>query len=398
MKQKASQAVGGNIWKLNVLSALHGAIFLIPIIIPFYRENGITLTQAFFLEAVFSIEIALLELPTGYIADRWGRKHTLVAAFAVATVGWLHYAVGTSFSFFLIGALLMGISASLLSGTLEAITYDTLLERGDTARYRRISGGQNSFTFGTEALCSILGGILAVVSLRAAAWASVASPAIGCLLALSLVEPKRHKLQGTQHVRTIIAICRKTLVQSAPLRGIILIHGLVTTMTLSLFWLTQPYQTQVGLPLGLFGITHAIIVTTGAIAARSTHAISRRIDDRLFLVMIATIVIVSTLGLGTRISMGSLVFFLTARIAWGFLSPLTSDMTNRLTTSDVRATVLSIRALGTRFLFAISSPLVGYAADAWSLSSALLLMGCIGGTFLAVAFFLLGPVWRDMPQ
>lgn len=394
----AQRNISRNIWKLYVLNALYGAIFLIPVIIPFYRENGVSLAQALLLEAIFSIEMVILEIPTGYLSDRWGRKPTIVIAYAFSILGWLQYGVGTGFNFFLIGEILMGVGASLLSGTGEAMTYDTLLEMGETARYRHISGNQNFSMFTTEALCSILGGILAIVSLRTAAWVTVASPIFGFLVALTLTEPHRHKLQGTQHLRTLWRISTNTLVHNIPLRSITLLHGLISTMTLSLFWLTQPFQTMVHLPLALFGITHALIVGSGAVAARYTHAISKHIDDRFFLLLIALAVVISYIVLGFSASLWAMLFFFTGRIGWGLLSPLTSDLMNRMTTSDIRATVLSIRALASRLLFAMTSPFIGYAADVWPLNQALLLVGCIGGIALTIIFLLMRPVWGRIPK
>lgn len=397
METQRKHLLRANIWKLYLLNALHGAIFFIPIIIPFYRENGISLMQAFLLEAIFSIEVVLLEIPTGYLSDRWNRKYTIVTACAFSTMGWLMYAIGTGFTYFLAGEILMGFGASLLSGTLEAITYDTLLEQGKTEHYKRISGNQFFATFGTESIASIVGGFIAVTSLRNAAWVTVASPLLGFFIALTLCEPRRHKLEGTQHLKTLWRICTGTLIRSTPLRSIIALHGVIGAMTLSLFWLTQPYQTLVHLPLALFGITHAIIVGAGALSSRFTHAISKRIDDRLFLLLIAAAVVMSYLGLGSSLSLWALLFFLTGRVAWGFLSPLTSDMINRMTTSEIRATVLSIRALGWRLLFALASPLIGYAADVWSLKQALLLTGAIGGIAIVITFLLMQPIWRKIP-
>ncbi len=392
------RSVRGNIRKLYVLNALHGAIFFIPIIIPFLRENGISLTQAFLLEAIFSIEVVLLEIPTGYISDRWNRKHTIVAAFAFSTVGWLMFAIGTSFVLFLAGEILMGIGASLLSGTLEALTYDTLLEQDATEQYRHISGNQFFATFGTESVASVLGGLIAVAGMRYAAWATVASPALGFIIALTLCEPQRHKLQGTQHFKALWKICTGTLIHSAPLRSIVALNGLIGMLTLTLFWLSQPYQTMVGLPLALFGITHAVIVGAGATASLFTHAIAKRMDDRLFLLLIAAAVVLSYFGLGWSLSLWALPFFLCGRVAWGFLSPLTSDMVNKMTTSDIRATVLSIRAMGWRLLFALTSPFIGYVADAWSLSQALLLTGAIGGIVIFFTFLLMRNVWDRIPE
>jgi len=397
MERQKEHRLRANIWKLYILSALHGALFIIPVIIPFLRENGISLTQAFLLEAIFSIEVVILEIPTGYLSDRWHRKSVIVAASAFSAMGLFCFAIGTAFAYFLAGELLMGIGASLFSGTVEAITYDTLLEQGRTDEYKRISGRQYFSTFGAEALVSVIGGLVAVSGLRAVAWLTVLSPSLAFLVAFTLTEPARHKLIEPQHFKAIWHICTSTLIHNAPLRSIIALQAVIGFMTLTLFWLSQPYQMAVGLPIALFGFAHAIFVGGGALCSQFTHVIAKRIDDRMFLFFIAVSVVLSYFGLGFSLALWSLVFFLIGRIAWGFLTPLTSDMVNRMTTSDIRATVLSIRALGWRLLFALASPFIGYAADAWSLRHALLLTGSVGGIAIVITFLLMQSIWRKIP-
>lgn len=398
MEAKRTHQLHSNIRKLYTVSALHGALFIIPVIIPFLRENGISLAQAFLLEAIFSIEVVVLEIPTGYLSDRWHRKSVIVAASAFSAMGLLCFALGTAFAHFLAGELLMGIGASLFSGTVEAITYDTLLEQGRTEEYKRISGKQYFATFGAEALVSVIGGLVAAYGLRAAAWLTVISPSLAFLIALTITEPARHKLIEPQHFKAIWRICTSTLVHNAPLRSIIVLQGIIGSMTLTLFWLSQPYQIMTGLPLTFFGFTHAFFVGGGALCSQYTHALAKRIDDRMFLLLIAAAVVLSYFGLGFSLALWALVFFLVGRIAWGFLTPLTSDMVNRMTTSDIRATVLSIRALGWRLLFALASPFIGYAADVWSLRHALLLTGAVGGTAIVVTFLLMQSIWRKIPS
>ncbi|MDD5739615.1 MAG: MFS transporter [Candidatus Peribacteraceae bacterium] len=399
MDVRRKHLLRANIWKLYALEALQGAIFLIPVLIPFYRENNLSLTQIYLIEAIFALEIVLLEVPTGYLSDRWGRRNTLIAATIFWCAGWFWYGAGFSFAHFLLGELLMGIGSSLSSGTTEAIAYDSLAELSETQHYRHVAGLRSFFMMLAEACASILGGIIAFWSLRFSAWLTFGTTICGVLMAISLVEPHRHKLQGTEHMKEIWKICTHTLFHNVPLRSIIALHAVISTMTLSLFWLTQPYQIAIGLPLAFFGVMHASIVTIGALTARKTHAIAKTIDDRSFLVFIALTVVGCYFALGAVSALWGMAFFFLGRIAWAFLSPLTSDMVNRMTNSDVRATVLSIRSLSGRVLFAAAIPFLGKIADqTGNLSLAFLLVAIVGGTLLLFLFLLIQPVWRNIPS
>jgi uncharacterized membrane protein YvlD (DUF360 family) len=61
----------------------------------------------------------------------------------------------------------------------------------------------------------------------------------------------------------------------------------------------------------------------------------------------------------------------------GYATPVLKDYINRITASNIRATVLSVRNFIIRLLFALTGPLLGWMKDIYSLPQALLLAGII---------------------
>ncbi|MBI2636560.1 MFS transporter [Candidatus Peregrinibacteria bacterium] len=397
MATEHTSSVRSNIWKLYAIQAFTQALFAIPIIFLIWQSRGLDLQHIMMLQAGFALTILVLEIPTGYLADRWGRKKTLITGCCFGVMGYVVYATGTGFLQFLLAEITVGVGASLLSGTVEAVTYDTLLELGKERTYRKISGNQAFLEFNTESVSSLIGGFVATIGLTLPLWMTIAPMAAAVLVACTLHEPIRHKTFDERHWRAIWNTTTHTLLRHKGLRSITLLHGLISTMTLTFFWFFQPYQKLVGVPLVLFGITHAVIVAAGACAAKSVSSLEKRVDDRLLLMAIALAVVGCYLVLSLPPAMWGLLAFLISRIAWGFLGPLTADMMNRMTTSDVRATVLSVRSFPGRVLFACTSPFVGALADARSIPFALLIAGMIGGTALIVIFVMMRPVWREIP-
>ena len=102
--------------------------------------------------------------------------------------------------------------------------------------------------------------------------------------------------------------------------------------------------------------------------------------------------------LGTTTALWGLAFFFIGRVSWGFLSPLTSDLLNRMTSSDIRATTLSIRGFMFRIFFVITGPILGAIADRWDTGIAMLTAAGVGGTALLAVFLLMTPVWREIPK
>ncbi len=290
-----------------------------------------------------------------------------------------------------------GPSRLILSGTIEAMTYDTLLELGREKEYRRIAGKQAFLEFNTEAASGIIGGLLGAISLALPLWLTAVPMALAVIMASTLREPARHKLQEHRHWKAILDASTHALFRHKGLRMVMLTYGLISSLSLMFFWFFQPYQNLVGVPVALFGITHAITVAAGAFAATTVPWFEKRLDDRLLLVIPAMMTVMCFLALGLPPEQFLLAFFLVSRLSWHFVGPLTADLINRMTTSDVRATVLSVRSFFSRLLFVCAAPLAGALADARTIPYALLVSGIIGGTLLLLAFATTRSGWREIP-
>ena len=96
-----------------LLCAFHAgnmALFPIAVFTLFLRnELGLGLFHVFVLQAIFACGVALLEFPSGYLADRWGYRRVLLVATVFAVLGWLAYALAVDFVTLVIGELLLAV-------------------------------------------------------------------------------------------------------------------------------------------------------------------------------------------------------------------------------------------------------------------------------------------------
>ena len=80
-----------------------GIALCVPVIVLFWREHGLSLTQITLLQSFFAALIVLLEVPSGYCADIWGRKPTMVTGAIVVTISTtLYWFADTFWQFMLI--------------------------------------------------------------------------------------------------------------------------------------------------------------------------------------------------------------------------------------------------------------------------------------------------------
>lgn len=387
-----------NITRLYLLSGLQSMVIGMPIAVLFWQDNGLSLQQIFILQAVFSIVLIALEIPTGHLADRWGRKNSLLLGSLFITMGYSIYAVGASFRAFLAAEIVIACAFSLNSGALEALMYDSLLEHGAQHTSRRVFGKQFMIMLMAEAGAGIAGGLLALTSLRLAMAATVPCMALSIGAALSLREPQRMHMPCTKHLTHIRHAVSHALHRDVRLRSVIALYGVLGTLTLFLAWFTQPYQQLANLPIAFFGVTHAIALLGAACAAHTMMRLEKRMDDRLLLIVL-TAIIISTFMVLSAIHPAIGIFVLLAgRSAFGALKPLVNDILNKLTASNMRATVLSINSCTFRIVFASAAPIIGTIADVTSIQRSLLILGTVGGLLALIVFILMRRVWDKLPQ
>ena len=76
--RKMSRSYSGNIPKLYLIKIAKWFMLTMPIIVLFYQENGLSMQDVLTLKGIYSVAVVLLEIPSGYLADVWGRKKSLI--------------------------------------------------------------------------------------------------------------------------------------------------------------------------------------------------------------------------------------------------------------------------------------------------------------------------------
>lgn len=166
----------------------HSLIFTIPIWIAFYQAR-ITPAQISILVTVQYISQMVMELPSGALADLIGRKHTIFLGFFAGAISFLLFPFGSTFNYFLILALLVGISDAFRSGAEEAIIYDTLIETDNESNFKSINANGNLIYQAGLIIATTLGGFIYSVNQYAPYIIYGISLFVGSLIVILYQEP-----------------------------------------------------------------------------------------------------------------------------------------------------------------------------------------------------------------
>ena len=342
----------------------------------FYQSQGLDLEQAVLLKTILSLSILLFEVPSGYIADKLGRKFCLIAGSGVWIIGWLLYCVGHSFAIFALAEILAGIAGSLISGADTAIAYETLLQLGKASSYRSLEGQLVAIAGVSEAVCGLVGAAIAEINLVIPFYLQTACLVIYFCLTFTLTEPQRHQsVSEKQQIDSLKKIIKDVWLVNRKLRWLIGLSSTFSTASFLIVWLSQDYLKQVNVSIAAMGWAWAIfhlLMSWASINARRFETVWGMKKTMLILVLSLAMAYIL---LGSIHSIWGIALIATIYIVRGLCSPLILNSINQQIPSSIRATVLSLNSFTFRLSFVVVAPIFGAIASGYSLYLALFVSG-----------------------
>ena len=58
----------------------------IPVLVPFWKNLGLTISEIFLLQGIFGAVLIIFDLPAGYVADLFGRKKTMLLGSVISAL------------------------------------------------------------------------------------------------------------------------------------------------------------------------------------------------------------------------------------------------------------------------------------------------------------------------
>ena len=379
-----NQSLASNLTKLYILRGLAFAWFPIPTIVLFYESYGLNTEQAVLLKTILSLSILILEVPSGYLADLWGRKACLVVGSGFWIASWLIYCTGTSFNEFAIAEILAGVAGSLISGANTALGFDTLLQLGREQYYQQWEGRLVAIAGISEAVCGIIGAAIASINLVYPFYLQTVCLIIYFCLALTLIEPESHQPIGKTHKLNQLKNIVIDVAKRPRLRWLILLSSIFSSASFLIVWLSQDYLNQLNIPIQAFGWAWAVFHLGMSLASVNSHHLQRIFGIKKAIFLLVPILGISYVCLGNINQVWGIVFILVIYLVRGIFSPLILNAINQQISSSVRATVLSLNSLMFRIAFALIAPVIGAIASRYDLFTGLTVAG---GLFLTVGWF-----------
>ncbi len=384
-----------NIRLLEVHTALLSAMFVVPVIIPYYRDEiGLSFQDFLIGEVAFAIVLLLLEVPSGWLSDVWKRKHVLALGSLFELAGFGCLLVADSLAMAVIAQAIIGIAISLYSGTNSAILFDSLLECGREKEFGKLEGRRNGISMYSIGIASIAGGFLYAVDTRLPLYVTIAALILALIAAVMMTEPERHKSAIQGHPLTDMVVTMRYALQGHIEVGLILLFSAALFCATKLnMWIQQPYYMALDIPEIWFGVLMALGYLTGGMASHFSHVMFRRVSNVKALAYVWAVAILACLAAGVYMGFhGIVMLMIGGSLIYGAATPRVQEAINIRVGSERRATILSTASLLRQVAFIPLGLIIGAMVDDYGVGTGLI--GVAAWLLASGAFLVLWAAYR----
>jgi Major Facilitator Superfamily len=370
----------------------------------YLRSKGLSFGAVGWMETVFHVGALTGEVPTGWIADRFGRKVSLAAGRAMAIVAALLVLSATSALGVGVAFVFSALGYTCHSGAFEALLYDELAARERSADFTRLLGRMNVVSLVGCSVALLVGGLVAARSLE---WLYLLNIAVDvATIAVVLALPERRRAGPRRRVDLLgdLRLVFSTLRQGR-LAVLMAAWAFVQALAISFGFYGQSLMRERGVPLPVIGV----VGTAAALLAIAPTLLAHRLEGRhgpvrplqaVCVLTPLTLLAVALLPAEGRwvAAAGVVAALLAARALLEGGYPLFSSAMNALIPAERRATVLSAGSMVFSVTMMAIFPAIGLAGDRLGIAGGLGVLGAAGVAVGLLAAVTLGRVAATAPE
>lgn len=249
------------------LNALNAVVQL------FYLQRGVTIPQIYLLGIAWSVGTLIFDIPSSYLADRWGRKNTIILGVIINVLanGYIFFANG--FWPFFVDTFILAASYSFFFGVEDAFLYDNAREMKQEGIVLKTAGKYSSAGRFSKILTPLIGVLIAKnlskFQFDILLFINFISSCMAVFFAFALVEPKKYTEKLKQKL-SIFTDGLKTFWNSNVLRTFALNKNLIFVASFIFWRYYQDALFKMGFPVLMLGliypVSNAILVSVFVMA------------------------------------------------------------------------------------------------------------------------------------
>ena len=333
-------------------------------------SRGFSLAQIGFAETVFHIASLLFEIPSGVIADVFGRKRALLLSCFMRIIADLAMILSNNFALVCLSMVFTALNYNFASGSDEALAYDSLKLVGQEDTFDRYASNGVLIYRICEGLSTLAAGLSLKVGYRIAYGTSIPLAVIQIAIVLRLEEitfTEGKEIKKESLGKQILLCFKKSLsFLKADKKTLLLMfsNSFVGAMDILLLFFLQAKLPAAGIPTWALGIALLSVQAGGILGAKLALYIKGFCYKAIFTLSLLTILFGITLehtGLYLVMTLGGFI----AALADDLLQVRTNSLLQEAFPSEQRATLISVESFSYSLIMIVLSPLAGIFFEWW---------------------------------
>lgn len=378
-----------NIRQFIAFRVFFNARFYYPVFTVLFLDFGLTLEQFAILNAVWAATIVIVEVPSGALADMYGRRNLLIAAgiIMVVEISLLCFVpLGNSrllFAAFFVNRVLSGIAEAAASGADEALAYDALKSKGDINDWDLVLEKQmrvQSIAF----ICAMVLGaavydpdlmqrvfewlglnvsVTQKMTLRFPLYLTLVMAVLTLLTTIRMNESEHPEegecLEPQGCLPSVLRAFKLTFqaggwILKTPFALVVIVAGLLFDHVIRMIiTLSSQYYRLIHLPEASFGLIGSGLSVLGLFVPGVARRMARRYPPVSNFLIVAALTFSGLLGMTFFIPYAGLIPMVLLAVVMFLIGFFISYYLNQVTESSQRATVLSFKGLSLNLAYGI---------------------------------------------
>ncbi len=402
------------ITKFGLYGFLKNLKFFEPFFIVFLKQSGLSFLEIGLLYSIREIIIYIFEIPSGVIADRYGKKTELVICFVFYILSFIVFFLGKDFYIYIIAIVLFGLGEAFRSGTHKAMIM-TYLDRHKMEESKsKIYGKTRSYSLLGSMVASITG-IGLYFYFSSIAWLfiiAIIPYILDMLLIMSYPSYLNEKQDSEFNFKAFIkenVNSVKYVLKDKHLLSLLIGSSTYMASFKSVKDYIQPLIVSITLSVVIFtslnaedntviyiGVIYAFIYLLSSFASLNSYKMSNYFskDKVIGIMWLLSGILFLVLSLYINSLIILIFVFLSIYLFLNVRKPLMIEKIGNASDNNKRASVLSIESQFTSLMVAVFAPILGYVADVYSIALMLFLVGVTMITIYSLRLFLIDTPFR----
>ncbi len=342
----------------------------------FWEERGMNVQMVVYCEIIYAFTIIILEIPSGVLADKFGRKNLIIIGRVLSFVEFILLIYAYNFWQFSIVVLLAGIGGACTSGAWNSLIYDSLKKDNRQDEFEKILGKILALDFFASIIAALSGGVFAkfygfLFNYEISAFSAMVS----LVFALVLVEPPRNYNDESKQVIQIIKQAIGFFKRNKKI-GVLIIQGTVIAACINYiyeFW--QIYLNNINFPIALFGIVSSLFALVRIPASIITNLFIKYFKKDKLILFMSFLICFSILASSFAKNIMGIFSICIALFAYSILDLVITGSLHHKVDNHSRATIESVKSLCERCFSVIIGLFFSLITDKLSIFSGFMVLG-----------------------